>query len=184
METKTAVQARFEAIQAQMIALSHRIHAHPEIGFEEEQASTWLCEVLTAAGFHVDKGICDLPTAFRASAGHGPLHLVICAEYDSLPGVGHACGHNIIAAMSVGASIGRVPGACGYYFGTSPKPSVSSDPAGYQPSKSVFNLSLAPVGLCLYALSPFIPPILHQYPVLGQLHLKPRWHAVAQHLCE
>src|SRR5262252_3386762 len=105
METKTAVQARFEAIQAQMIALSHRIHAHPEIGFEEAQASTWLCEVLTAAGFHVDKGICDLPTAFRASAGHGPLHLVICAEYDSLPGVGHACGHNIIAAMSVGASI-------------------------------------------------------------------------------
>ena len=105
METKTAVRARFEAIHAQMIALSHRIHAHPEIGFEEEQASTWLCEVLTDAGFRVDKGICDLPTAFSASAGHGPLHLVICAEYDSLPGVGHACGHNIIAAMSVGASI-------------------------------------------------------------------------------
>src|SRR5512145_2652589 len=56
------------------------------------------------------------------------------------------------------AMAGRVPGACGYYFGTSPKPSVSSDPAGYKPSKSVFNLSLAPVGLYLYALSPFIPP--------------------------
>jgi amidohydrolase len=105
METKTAVQARFDAIRPQMLALSHRIHAHPEIGFEEEQAATWLCEVLTDAGFRVDQGICDLPTAFSASAGHGPLHLVMCAEYDSLPGVGHACGHNIIAAMSVGASI-------------------------------------------------------------------------------
>lgn len=105
MDIKAAVQARFEAIRPQMIALSHRIHAHPEIGFEEEQASTWLCELLTDAGFDVEPGICDLPTAFSARAGHGPLHLVFCAEYDSLPGVGHACGHNIIAAMSVGASI-------------------------------------------------------------------------------
>ena len=64
METKTAVQARFEAIQTQMIALSHRIHAHPELGFEEERASTWLCEALSDAGFSVEKGIC--PT-FRTS---------------------------------------------------------------------------------------------------------------------
>ena len=75
METKTAVQARFAAIHTQMIALSHRIHAHPEIGFEEEQASTWLCEILTDAGFQVDKGICDLPTAFSARAGQGPHDL-------------------------------------------------------------------------------------------------------------
>ena len=92
-----------------MIALSHRIHAHPELGFEEEHASTWLAETLTDAGFAVTKGICDLPTAFMARAGSGPLHLAICAEYDSLPGVGHACGHNIIAAMSVGASIATQP---------------------------------------------------------------------------
>ena len=105
METKTAVQARFDAIHPQMLALSHRIHAHPEIGFEEEQASTWLCEVLTDAGFRVDQGICDVPTAFSASAGHGPLHLVICAEYDSLPGVGPACGHNLFAGLWVGDSI-------------------------------------------------------------------------------
>lgn len=61
--------------------------------------------MLSDAGFSVEKGICDLLTAFSARAGQGPLHLVICAEYDSLPGVGHACGHNIIAAMSVGAGI-------------------------------------------------------------------------------
>src|SRR5262249_21353712 len=60
---------------------------------------------------------------------------------------------------------GHVPGACRYYFGASPKPSVSSDPVGYKPSPSVFPLSLARVGLSLYAPSPFIPPILHQSPV-------------------
>ena len=105
MDLKAAARTRFETVQSQMIALSHRIHAHPELGFEEEQASTWLAETLSEAGFTVTKGICDLPTAFMARAGSGPLHLAICAEYDSLPGVGHACGHNIIAAMSVGASI-------------------------------------------------------------------------------
>ncbi len=105
MELKAAAQAQFATIQSQMIDLSHRIHAHPELGFEEERASTWLAEVLSDAGFTVTKGICDLPTAFRAQAGSGPLHLALCAEYDSLPGVGHACGHNIIAAMALGAGI-------------------------------------------------------------------------------
>jgi amidohydrolase len=105
MELKAAAHARVEAVRSQLIALSHRIHAHPEIGFEEEQASTWLAEILTGAGFAVARGICDLPTALKASAGNGPLHLAICAEYDCLPGIGHACGHNIIAAMAVGAGI-------------------------------------------------------------------------------
>src|SRR5919109_2723733 len=105
MDLKTAARTRFEAVRPAVIALSHRIHAHPELGFEEEQASTWLAEMLTDAGFTVDKGICDLPTAFLARAGSGPLHIGICAEYDCLPGIGHACGHNIIAAMAVGAGI-------------------------------------------------------------------------------
>ena len=61
MDLKTAARTRFEAIRPAVIALSHRIHAHPELGFEEEQASTWLAEMLTDAGFTVDKGICDLP---------------------------------------------------------------------------------------------------------------------------
>src|SRR6266571_5200471 len=105
MDLKTAARTRFEAIRPAVIALSHRIHAHPELGFEEEHASTWLAEMLTDAGFTVDQGICDLPTAFVARAGSGPLHLAICAEYDCLPGIGHACGHNIIAASAVGAAI-------------------------------------------------------------------------------
>lgn len=105
MELKETAQARVQAIQASLVDLSHRIHAHPELGFEEEQASTWVAEALTEAGFAVTRGICDLPTALHAQAGHGPLHLAFCAEYDCLPGVGHACGHNLIAAMAVGAAI-------------------------------------------------------------------------------
>jgi amidohydrolase len=105
MELKAAAQARFDAMRPHLVDLSHRIHAHPEIGFEEERASTWLAETLTDAGFTVTRGICDLPTAFIAHAGSGPLHVAICAEYDCLPRIGHACGHNIIAAMAAGAGI-------------------------------------------------------------------------------
>ncbi|HTX14693.1 MAG TPA: M20/M25/M40 family metallo-hydrolase, partial [Candidatus Baltobacteraceae bacterium] len=105
MDAKSAARERFQSAHDGLIALSHRIHAHPELGFEEEQASSWLCESLADAGFSVKKGICELPTAFRAVAGSGPLHVGICAEYDSLPGIGHACGHNIIAASAVGAAL-------------------------------------------------------------------------------
>ena len=105
MDAKAGAQERFEQARDELIALSHRIHANPEIGFEEEQAAGWLSETLADAGFSVETGICDLPTAFIARAGSGPLHIGICAEYDSLPGIGHACGHNIIAAASVGAGI-------------------------------------------------------------------------------
>jgi amidohydrolase len=105
MDAKTGARERFNIAQNSLIALSHRIHAHPELGFEEEKASAWLADMLADAGFSVQKGICDLPTAFVARAGSGPLHVGICAEYDCLPGIGHACGHNIIAAMAVGAAI-------------------------------------------------------------------------------
>jgi len=104
-DAKDGARERFIESQENLIALSHRIHANPELGFEEEKACAWLCESLDAAGFRVDRGICDLPTAFRATAGPGPLHIGICAEYDSLPDIGHACGHNIIAASAVGAAV-------------------------------------------------------------------------------
>jgi len=105
MEAKSAARERFDSARDGLVELSHRIHAHPELGFEEEKASAWLCEFLDDAGFTVEKGICDLPTAFRARAGSGPLRIALCAEYDCLPGIGHACGHNIIAASSVGAAL-------------------------------------------------------------------------------
>ena len=52
---------------------------------------------------------CDLPTAFVATVGSGPLTIAICAEYDALPGIGHACGHNVIAAAAVGAGLALAP---------------------------------------------------------------------------
>jgi amidohydrolase len=105
MDAKAGASEKLRVMHSNLVDLSHRIHANPELGFEERLASTWLCEMLADAGFKVDAGVCDLPTAFIARAGSGPLHVAICAEYDSLPGIGHACGHNIIAATAVGAGI-------------------------------------------------------------------------------
>jgi amidohydrolase len=102
---KAAAQAQIKTKQDSLIEISHRIHAYPELGFEEEKACGWLAEMLDGAGFKVQTGICELPTAFVASFGSGPLHIAICAEYDALPGIGHACGHNMIAAMAVGAAM-------------------------------------------------------------------------------
>lgn len=103
---KEAARAAIDASRDELTALSRRIHANPELGYEEEQASGWLEEALDAAGFAVEPGVCGLPTAFRATKGSGPLHIVVCAEYDALPGIGHACGHNVIAASAAGAGIG------------------------------------------------------------------------------
>jgi amidohydrolase len=89
-----------------LIALSHRIHAHPEISWEEVQASGWCADELEHAGFAVERGVADLPTAFVASIGSGPLTIGVCCEYDALPEIGHACGHNVIAAAAVGAGVG------------------------------------------------------------------------------
>ncbi|MGH8320328.1 MAG: M20 family metallopeptidase [Gammaproteobacteria bacterium] len=105
MDIKQAVREALGQARESLLALSHRIHAHPELGFEEEQACTWLAEMLDEAGFSVQTGICDLPTAFIVKAGNGPLNIGIMAEYDSLPGVGHACGHNLIAAMAAGSAM-------------------------------------------------------------------------------
>ena len=105
MNTKAAAREAFDGVRERVLALSHRIHARPELAFEEEQAAGWTADVLDAAGFTIERGVGGLPTALRARAGHGPLNLAFLAEYDSLPGIGHACGHNMIAASSVGAAI-------------------------------------------------------------------------------
>ena len=106
MDAKEAARARIDARRDDLLDLSHRIHAHPETAFKEERSSAWVADALAAAGFEVERGVAGLPTALRASAGPGPLTVAVCAEYDALPGVGHACGHNVIAASAVGAGIG------------------------------------------------------------------------------
>ncbi|MCU1358073.1 MAG: abgB [Acidimicrobiales bacterium] len=88
-----------------LLAASHEIHAHPELGFEEHEAHRVLTDLLADAGLAVTRGAYDLPTAFEATAGtQGPRIAVLC-EYDALPGIGHACGHNVIGAAGAGAGI-------------------------------------------------------------------------------
>ena len=109
MDPKRAAQEQVSSDRERLIALSHRLHAHPEIGWQEENASAWLAELLDAAGFSVQRPARGLPTAFVARAGSGPLHVAICAEYDALPDIGHACGHNIIAtAAGAGIAAARI----------------------------------------------------------------------------
>ncbi len=105
------IDAHLEQERAALLDLSHRIHAHPEIRFEEVQAAAWLTEALEARGFAVERGVGELPTAFRArleGRGPGPTVAVLC-EYDALPGLGHACGHNVIATMGAGAGFALAP---------------------------------------------------------------------------
>ncbi|MGQ9573239.1 MAG: M20 family metallopeptidase [Dehalococcoidia bacterium] len=95
-----------EARRDQLIELSLRIHANPETAFREVKAADWLTDYLEAEGFTVERGICQIGTAFRASYGSGRPRVAFLAEYDALAGIGHGCGHNIIATASLGAAIG------------------------------------------------------------------------------
>jgi amidohydrolase len=91
-----------------LLELSARIHKNPELGFQERQAASWITMFLEGAGFEVKRGYGGVETAYRADAsgkGHGPT-VGILSEYDALPDIGHACGHNLIAIMGVAAAIG------------------------------------------------------------------------------
>ncbi len=101
-----AADAAILAARPQLLALSREVHAHPELNFEEFFSSNRVANELEASGFSVNRGAYGLETAFRATFGTGDLVVAICAEYDALPLVGHACGHNVIASSSVGAAIG------------------------------------------------------------------------------
>jgi amidohydrolase len=104
-ELKLKVRDDVELQRQQLIQLSLNIHDNPELGLKEENASTWLSSYLGASGFHVERGIAGLVTAFRATYGHGSPRIALLAEYDALPKIGHGCGHNIIAASAVGAAV-------------------------------------------------------------------------------
>jgi len=89
-----------------LIELSEQLHDDPELGFEEFRAAERVATYLEAAGFEVERNACDLPTAVIGTCGHGDLTIAVIAEYDALPGVGHACGHNLIATIALGAAVG------------------------------------------------------------------------------
>ena len=89
-----------------LVELSHLIWDHPEVAFEERQAADWTADMLAGEGFDVTMGVGDLPTAYTATYGSGDLTVAVCVELDALPDIGHACGHNVIAAAGVGAGLG------------------------------------------------------------------------------
>ena len=102
---KTDIQHALDGLAGELEGLSRSIHDHPELGYHEVQAAGWLCAFLEAKGLEVERGVGGVPTAFRATvkgAGNGPTVAIMC-EYDALPGIGHACGHNIIATSGAGA---------------------------------------------------------------------------------
>ncbi len=104
-ELKAQVSREIDTCRHQLNELSLRIHSNPELGFQENKAAAWLTQYLEKNGFAVERGICELPTAFKGSYGKGKPAIAILAEYDALPKLGHACGHNLIAASAVGAGI-------------------------------------------------------------------------------
>jgi hypothetical protein len=94
-----------------LIELSNSLHDDPELGWQEFRSSAAVAEVLAEHGFTVERPYLGLETAFRATYGSGEFTIGFLAEYDALPGLGHACGHNLIAAMSVGGAIGLAEAA-------------------------------------------------------------------------
>ena len=103
-DLKDSIVQAVDRLADQLEALSHRIHGHPELAYQEVQACGWLSDFLTRQGYKVEKGVGGVDTAFRGTieTGDGPTIAILC-EYDALPGIGHACGHNVIATAGAGA---------------------------------------------------------------------------------
>jgi amidohydrolase len=101
---KDAIIQAVDRLGEELETLSRRIHDHPELAYQEKQAASWLAAFLGDKGFKVEGGVAGVETAFRATieTGEGPTIAILC-EYDALPGIGHACGHNVIAASGAGA---------------------------------------------------------------------------------
>ncbi len=99
--------AAVAAVMPEAMDLSHRVHATPEIAFQEQQASAWTAELLRRKGFDVTSPAGGLDTAFVArwqGRPGGPV-IAFAGEYDALPEVGHGCGHNLMCSSSAGAAI-------------------------------------------------------------------------------
>ena len=102
---KEQAGAAVDAAAEELIRISKEIHGHPELAFNERHAYAQLVPFVRDNGFDVSERAYGMETAFRGEWGHGPITIAICAEYDALPDIGHACGHNLIATCGVGAAV-------------------------------------------------------------------------------
>ncbi len=105
IEAKQRVRTEVERLSSKLLEISHSLHANPELGFEEHHGHEILTSAIESEGLSVERGAYDLSTAFDARAGTGGPTIAVCCEYDALPGIGHACGHNVIAAAGLGAGL-------------------------------------------------------------------------------
>ncbi|MGE0599503.1 MAG: M20 family metallopeptidase [Dehalococcoidia bacterium] len=106
MDAYERIDRAIDEASEQLRAISLDIHSHPELNFEEYHAHDALTTYLDGEGFEVVRGAYTMPTAFKAVAGNGGPTVAVLSEYDALPGIGHACGHNLIAIAGIGAGIG------------------------------------------------------------------------------
>jgi len=117
---KKSVADAVDNMRGELIALSHAIHAEPELALEEFKAAERLANAVEALGASAARGVFGLKTSFIAEFGDRGPNIAILSEYDALPGIGHACGHNIIATAGYGAAMalfnlgGRLPGRVRY----------------------------------------------------------------------
>lgn len=117
---KKQVCGAIDAMAGELIAISHDIHANPELAFHEHHAARTLTGALEKHDLPVTRAAFGLETAYASSFGEGPAEAAILSEYDALPGIGHACGHNIIAVTGLGAALalsklnGALPGRIRY----------------------------------------------------------------------
>ncbi len=102
---KQQVQAEVDRLTPDLLATSRFLHANPEVAYKEHQAAERLSAILEEHGLAVTREVAGLPTAFTARAGSGRPRIALLAEYDALPGLGHACGHNLIGTASLGAAL-------------------------------------------------------------------------------
>ena len=105
----SAVTANVDKISEQLTHLSHEISADPELSYDEHRAAARCADLLEQHGFEVERASYGQTDELCRTTGCGDTHIIVCAEYDALPGVGHACGHNIIAASALGAGIALAP---------------------------------------------------------------------------
>jgi amidohydrolase len=104
-DAKRGVQRDVESVHGELTALSEDLHRNPETAWNEFESAAKVAGLLRRHGFEVTENFAGLPTAFHARFGSGTRRIGFMAEYDALPGIGHACGHNLISAMSAGAAI-------------------------------------------------------------------------------
>ena len=107
-ERKSKILSEIDRDREELEELSRKIHDDPELGFEEFHALSYISDVLKKHGYRVEQGYGGLETSFRAEkegSKPGPT-VAFLAEYDALKGVGHGCGHNLIATCSTGAFLG------------------------------------------------------------------------------